>query len=431
MARWKTELEQLRPSPPYTRWDQRVKPVLLCYLKHIDGKSLCLSLQTTDPDIAKRHMRLLVAWLLAKGHLSADSGAAKAYPSKGSELSRLKKIQAEVRRLKAVPEAEYGSKALAIAKRWGCPVGIIHYMAGRKPPWSAGTYRTRRMRERKRVRERGGVMPIGDTWELRPSRGRCFGWNGNALTARLQIGGRPKNWPLKAEDEGQAAALMAPVRDARQRLRRAKLEELKYEVGTNEAAAAAAELTKARDQLASAIITAGGPKELADLVRKGPKEDVGTAVPHAERLRVDREVLAQKVAWLRTQKEGQLKIALSATANELGCDPADLVERLSRSAQRYLRKESARERWREKVRRWMEQNPERPPKPLPDLFKDSRNDGVTRQDFRDVIREEAAALGQEKGLKISWSEPGNPYASNPAKTKNFGGIKPAEILETR
>jgi hypothetical protein len=241
------------------------------------------------------------------------------------------------------------------------------------------------------------------------------------LTARFQIAGRPKQWPLKAEDEGHAAALVAPVRDARQKLRQAKIEERKYEVGTKEAAAAAAELTRARDQLANAIITAGGPKELADLVRKGTN-DVGTAVPHAESLRVHRELLAQKVARLRTQNGEQLKIALSATANELGCDPADLAERLSRSAQRYLRKESAREQWREKVRRWMEQNPERPPKPLRDLLEDSRKDGVTRQDFRDVIREEAAALGQEKGLKISWSAPGNPYAGNPAKTKNFGGI---------
>ena len=146
---------------------------------------------------------------------------------------------------------------------------------------------------------------------------------------------------------------------------------------------------------------------------------------------MDREALVQKVAWLRTQKGEQLKIALSATANEIGCDPEDLVERLSRSAQRYLRKESARERWRDKVRRWMQQNPGRPPKPLPDLFEDSRKDGVTRQDFRDVIREEAAGLEQQKGLKISWSAPGNPNAANPAKTKNFGGIKPAETSETR
>jgi hypothetical protein len=55
----------------------------------------------------------------------------------------------------------------------------------------------------------------------------------------------------------------------------------------------------------------------------------------------------------------------------------------------------------------MEQYPERSPKPLPDLFKDFRKDGLTKRIFKDVIREVAAAL-QEKGLKTSWSAPGAP-----------------------
>jgi hypothetical protein len=47
------------------------------------------------------------------------------------------------------------------------------------------TYRTRRMRARKR----GQRMPMGDTWEHRPQGGKYFGWNGKVLAARLQIGG--------------------------------------------------------------------------------------------------------------------------------------------------------------------------------------------------------------------------------------------------
>jgi len=57
MAKPKTELEQRCPSPPYTRWDQRVKPVLLSHLKRINEKSLCLSLETQDPQVAKRPER--------------------------------------------------------------------------------------------------------------------------------------------------------------------------------------------------------------------------------------------------------------------------------------------------------------------------------------------------------------------------------------
>jgi hypothetical protein len=127
-----------------------------------------------------------------------------------------------------------------------------------------------------------------------------------------------------------------------------------------------------------------------------------------ERPRLDREAQAKKVAWLRTLEGEELKVALNPTAKELGWDPADLAERLSRSAQRYLKKERARERWREEATRLMEQYPKRSPKPLPDLFKDLRKDGLTKRLFKDVIREVAAALMQEKGLKTSWSAAGAP-----------------------
>jgi hypothetical protein len=273
MARWKTKLEQRRPSPPYTRWDQRGKPVLLCHLKHIDGKSLCLSLQTADPDAAKQHMRFLVAWLLANGHLSANSGAAKAYPSKGSELSRLKKIQAEVRRVKAVPEAEYGSEALATAKRIGCPVGFIHHFVGRKPPVSVATYRTRRSR----ARADGRLMPKGDTWEYRSQGGKYFFWNGGVLTGRVQIDSRTWQWPLKVKKEEQAWARMAPVSVARERLRRTAIEALDYELGTIAAENAALRVANAFSRLARTIVAAGGPEELADFVLKEAQERAAKA----------------------------------------------------------------------------------------------------------------------------------------------------------
>jgi hypothetical protein len=275
MARPKTELAQRCPPPPYTRWDQRGKPVLLSYLMLIDGKRLCLSLKTEDPDIAKRHMRLLVAMLLVERRLSPDNGAAEVYGPKGTRRARLDDVKTEVRRLKALSEAEYGPEALATAKRWGRPVGIIHHLAGRKPGLSAGTYATRRMR----ARIRGQRMPMGDTWEHRPQGGKYFGWNGKVLTARLQIGGRPWQWPLKGIDEKKAGTLMKPVRVARERLRQAAVEELNCELGTIAAADAAVVRAGARAQLARAIITAGGPGKLAEFVMKGPHEEVGMAVP--------------------------------------------------------------------------------------------------------------------------------------------------------
>jgi hypothetical protein len=82
MAKPKTELERRRPSPPYTRWDQRRKPVLLSYLKLTNGKRLCLSLETDDPNIAKQHMRFIVATSLAEGRVSPDGRAAEVYGPK-------------------------------------------------------------------------------------------------------------------------------------------------------------------------------------------------------------------------------------------------------------------------------------------------------------------------------------------------------------
>jgi hypothetical protein len=275
MAKPRTELERRWPSPPYTRWDQRKKPVLLCYLKDIDGKSLCLSLQTQNPDIARGHMRLIVAWLLAKGQLSPDSGAAKKYGPKGLGRSWIKKVEAEVRRLKTLPAGEYGSEALATAKRWGRPVGIIHHMTGRKPETAAGTHATRRMR----ARDLGRMTPKGDTWEHHRQGGKCFFRNGKVLTARLHIGNRRWQWPLRGVDEENAEALMSPVRVARERLQRAAAEELNCQLGTEAAVAAAAARASARAELARAIMTAGGRHELGEFVLKGPGQGVGTAVP--------------------------------------------------------------------------------------------------------------------------------------------------------
>ena len=96
---------------------------------------------------------------------------------------------------------------------------------------------------------------------------------------RLQISGRTWQWPLKVIDEKKAGALMASVRAARERLRRAAVEELNCELGSDPALAAAAERTIARGQLAATIITAGGPKELAEFVINGLKATVGTPSP--------------------------------------------------------------------------------------------------------------------------------------------------------
>jgi len=73
-------------------------------------------------------------------------------------------------------------------------------------------------------------------------------------------------------------AAVGSVRLARENLKRAADETRKHALGTDKALAAAAEYKSAHAQLAKAIITAGGPKELTEFVMKGPQEEVDTAV---------------------------------------------------------------------------------------------------------------------------------------------------------
>jgi hypothetical protein len=271
MAKPKTDLGQRCPPPRYTRWDQRGRPVLLSYLKLVDGKRLCLSLETDDPEIAKRHMRLLVPMLLAKRRILPGSGAAEAYGPKGTRRPRLDDVATELRRLKALSEAEYGSEALATAKRWRRPVGIIHHLVGRKPGTSAGTYRTRRMRRRKR----GERIPMGDTWQLRCGRGLCFYLNGKVYTARIEVAGRKYTWPLTVGDRAGAVATMSPVREAGARVREATKGWLECELGTDESAAAAARVVTACGLFATALHAVGADRELVDKAQQPPPQ-VGT-----------------------------------------------------------------------------------------------------------------------------------------------------------
>jgi hypothetical protein len=295
MAKPKTELEQRCPSPPYTRWDQRGKPVLLCHLKRINGKSLCLSLETDDPEIAKRHMRLLVLMLIAKGRLSADAGAAKVYGPKGTGCSRIEKLETEVRRLKALPEAEYGSEALRTAKRWGCPVGIIHHLAGRKPEVSAAAYRNRRTR----ARERGERIVKGTSWHHRRIGKKCFYLNHGVMKARLEVAGRKYLWVLPTRDTDEAAAIMKPVFVARERVREAAKCVLDHKVGSAGYADAVRTREKACIALAASIIDAGGPIELAKAVQDPPPGEGGTALPKVVKAKPMKHVAQKKcIDWL-------------------------------------------------------------------------------------------------------------------------------------
>jgi hypothetical protein len=315
-----------------------------------------------------------VPLLVFQGRLSADSGAAKTYHPKASERSRLRKFGSEIRRLKALLQAKYGPEALAIAKRRRLPVGIIYCLAERKPALSPGTHATRRMR----ARESGRMMPIGNTWEHRHQGGKCYFLNGKVFTARLHIDGRTWQWPLKVIDEEKANERMVSVRLARQNLRRAAADELDCEIGTDAATAAATALVAARAQLADAIIKAGGPKELADFVLKGPQEVVGTdirqrtAIPRQEKVGTD---VMPRVTIPRAERR-----ALRLAAQE-NCVQADM--------------------------KLMEASPDGAPEGRATLEKKMMKDfGVLRDDARKARAEAIRRMRQSLPPDSKWDQPG-------------------------
>jgi hypothetical protein len=143
----------------------------------------------------------------------------------------------------------------------------------------------------------------------------------------------------------------------------------------------------------------------------GPPVDHSALVTlRPERPRVDPGVLAEKIVWLKTLKGEQRKGAIAATAKELGMDAAVLEGLvLSKSELRAARKDVAKEQWRAEVTSLMQKCPERSPLPLRKLFKEvsSRIVGLTRQTFKDVLREQKVWL-EQKGLKTSWDAAGAP-----------------------
>jgi hypothetical protein len=141
-----------------------------------------------------------------------------------------------------------------------------------------------------------------------------------------------------------------------------------------------------------------------------PVEDVTWTTLRPERPRIDPGVLGEKIVWLKTLKGEQRKGAVAAAAKELGMDAAALeVSVLSKSELRAARKDVAKEQWRAEATPLMQKYPERSPLPLPKLFKEvsSRIVGLTRQTFKEVLREQKAWL-EQKGLKTSWDAAGAP-----------------------
>ena len=112
MAKPTTELGERCPPPPYTRWDQRGKPVLQASLKLPDGTTFRAMLNTDDRKIAMRRMQLIVVLHLSDDHeLETINSIFQAiFPGINSSLDdeTIKiDLEGEIRRLAKLTLIEY------------------------------------------------------------------------------------------------------------------------------------------------------------------------------------------------------------------------------------------------------------------------------------------------------------------------------------
>jgi hypothetical protein len=147
--------------------------------------------------------------------------------------------------------------------------------------------------------DRGKQIVKATSWHYRRVGGKCFYLNGGVMNARLEIGGRKRLWVLPTRDREEAAAIMEPVRVARERVREAAKLVLDYEVGSIDYADAVRTREKACIALAAAIIDAGGPIELAKAVQDPPPGEDGTALPKVVQAKPMKQAAREKcIDWL-------------------------------------------------------------------------------------------------------------------------------------
>jgi hypothetical protein len=294
------------------RWDQRRRRVLQASVKLTDGSTMRVMLDTDDTEIAQRRIRPLIVSAIADGLLPAESMPARLYG-----VYDRADFWPEMSRLAALGQAQYDAERAAAEKRFDLPVWIIDRLAKREPrPVRLAAYRQRRFR----ARQRGQQTAMGTSWHHRPQGGKYFFRNGRVMNARFNIEGRVYQWSLKTRDAEVAAAIMAPVRLARERVRKAAVEVLGCELGTAAAKAAAAAREEACRRLAEAIIGAGGPMEAAKFVVE--------ASPDAENL--------QPVGRLSGTRAGR-SVARQATREKpLPAKPRAVLQIRNRKAQPFM-----------------------------------------------------------------------------------------------
>jgi hypothetical protein len=297
------------------------------YLTHImrlDGTPGIISLGTGDDELAKDRMRIVVAEWLARGIILPTGKAARIYgpggldAEFGSETLRLKaerwfadkcrsgglkatmytadevetlhaarprvdaQVEAEAKRLAAVPLANYELKLATVARHLGLDRAILDLLVKHEREKRSGSSslptssestpadhvgmgsvnRHAASRARARARKAGKLIPIaGSAWQFKPGPKQLwFEFSPGRFTAVITIARHTYRWNLAARSAEEADRIAAPVLQTRVRVGVAAAHWRACERDTRAAAEADDNLLKVQTEYLKALVEAGAER---------------------------------------------------------------------------------------------------------------------------------------------------------------------------
>jgi hypothetical protein len=263
-----------RKAPPFMQWARGPggNRVLQSHLYLLQRTRLCAVLNTSDTKVAGQRMRLLL-WHAINERQLQWGFKHPAWELYGGRIAQSTKRL--LTWLTALPWTEYEPHRKEAAERLGYHATTIDWLTkhDKARAQTRAAARNRRARLRKNT---GAQFPKRTSWHFRPVGSMLALHPDGPIYMQLTIEGLPFRRRLKARDRHEAAAIVEPVRSARENVRRASEEWGGYELGTPASLAAEARVVTACGQFATALHAMGAPDRLIQLAMKPPAQ-VGTS----------------------------------------------------------------------------------------------------------------------------------------------------------
>jgi hypothetical protein len=247
-----------RIAPPYMCWkSDSGQPVLACLLDSGDGFKVKRRLNTPDTEVAAERMRLIVWHAISKGlPRGLEHEAWRLYG--GPIPHGTKRL---LKRLAALPWAEYKLQRLAVVERLGYDASTIDWLTDQQKARPVTVAAAAQARHRGRIF--GKSTPILRWWPFRKTGGMVKVSRG-LVYGRLTVDDRIFRWRLEAKNRAEGDAVVKPIVEARARVKKAAFDFRECVDGSTEAEAAWAALFEARRLFVQTLRDAGAELALAD-----------------------------------------------------------------------------------------------------------------------------------------------------------------------